>query len=128
MICKNIVYPEANIPPSNVQGSNLTSNRKKRFNPTARMPSRSPSIPFLHRNHLMKELEDRGIATRPGTHTAVFQDYYRDQYDHSPEDFPNAYRAQQLSLALPLYVGLSREDQEHVVDKIKEMIEEESDY
>jgi perosamine synthetase len=68
------------------------------------------------RNGVMERLEQAGIAVRPGTHAPVNTDYYASKYQLRPEDFPGAYFAEQLSLALPLYPDLTDADQERVVD------------
>ncbi len=74
----------------------------------------------LHRarNSLMRALEDEGIMTRPGTHAPPFLDYYQERYGHEPRDFPQAFLAQQTSIALPLYGTLSLEEQERVVSAL----------
>jgi perosamine synthetase len=71
------------------------------------------------RNALMLLLEERGIATRQGTHAATIQGYYAEKYDLRPEHFPNAYIADQLSLTLPLYSQISEDDQEYVVESLR---------
>lgn len=70
---------------------------------------------YQKRNELMAHLENCGIATRPGTHAAVLQGYYANKYDLRPEQFPNAYLADRLSLTLPLYAQMTPDDQEYVV-------------
>jgi perosamine synthetase len=84
------------------------------------------TVDRLHsaRNKIMNELEQDGIATRPGTHAAAFQDVYVDRYDPVPSDFPNAYLAEKLSVSLPIYVGLTESDQERVVDTMRKIYEE----
>jgi len=62
------------------------------------------------RNRLMANLERQGISTRQGTHAAALLGYYAQKYGVRAEQFPNAYFAEQLSLALPLYHGLRDED------------------
>ena len=78
------------------------------------------NVDELHRrrNRLMARLEERGIATRQGTHAAVLQDVYARRYDIRPEQFPNAYLADRLSLALPLYPQLTDAEQETVVEAL----------
>lgn len=78
------------------------------------------NVDELHRrrNLLMARLEQRGIATRQGTHAAVLQDVYARRYDIRPEQFPNAYLADRLSLALPLYPQLTDAEQETVVEAL----------
>jgi len=72
------------------------------------------------RNRIMNELEERGIATRQGTHAPVTLGVYAKKYKIRPESFPNALFADRLSLSLPLYVDLSADDQEYVVDELRQ--------
>lgn len=74
-----------------------------------------------HRNEMMSRLEERGIATRQGTHAAVVQTYYAQKYDLRREKFPNAYLADRLSLTLPLYVQMTDDDQQQVVESLREV-------
>lgn len=74
------------------------------------------------RNALMDKLEAKGIATRPGTHAVHMLGYYRRKYGIQPEDFPNAYIADQLSLTLPLYVQLSEQEQDYVISNLAELV------
>jgi perosamine synthetase len=78
------------------------------------------NVDELHRlrNRLMTFLQERGIATRQGTHAAVLQDVYARKYELRPEDFPNAYFADRLTLALPLYPQLTDAEHETVVDAL----------
>ena len=71
------------------------------------------------RLRLMERLESRGIATRQGTHAPVIQTYYVRKYGFQPTDFFNAYVADRLTLALPLYPQLTESDQERVVDELR---------
>jgi dTDP-4-amino-4,6-dideoxygalactose transaminase len=70
------------------------------------------------RNRLMATLEDRGIATRQGTHAVVLQGFYAGKYGIEPADYPNAYFADRLSISLPLYAQLDDEDLEAVAQAI----------
>lgn len=66
------------------------------------------------RNRIMSTLEEWGIATRQGTHAAALQTYYVRKYGCRPEQFPNAYLAERLSLALPLYPQMTDDEQQLV--------------
>ena len=79
------------------------------------------NVARLHeaRNELMGDLERIGIATRQGTHAPVLTAYYGQKYGLRPEQFPNAYLADRLSLALPLYPQLTDEDQSTVVAELE---------
>lgn len=71
------------------------------------------------RNHLMDQLEAQGISTRPGTHSCHLQGFYAHKYGLRPEDFPNAYLAEQLTLAIPLYAQMTEQEQAYVLEHLK---------
>lgn len=76
------------------------------------------------RNELLQILEERGIATRQGTHAVHMLGYYRNRFGYKPEDYPNAYACDHLSITLPLYVQMSDEDQMRVVEEIRRVFDE----
>jgi dTDP-4-amino-4,6-dideoxygalactose transaminase len=84
------------------------------------------NVEKLHRqrNDLMMRLEEKGIATRQGTHAPVIQGYYVEKYKLRQEQFPNAYLADRLSLTLPLYVQLTEREQTWVVNALQKTFEE----
>jgi dTDP-4-amino-4,6-dideoxygalactose transaminase len=84
------------------------------------------NVERLHRqrNVLMMRLEEKGIATRQGTHTPVIQGYYVEKYKLRPSQFPNAYLADRLSLTLPLYPQLTETEQSFVVTELRKTFSE----
>lgn len=70
------------------------------------------------RNIVMQRLEEQGIATRQGTHAPVILSYYAEKYGLTPQQFPNAYLADRLSLALPLYPQMTDAEQDRVVAEL----------
>jgi dTDP-4-amino-4,6-dideoxygalactose transaminase len=72
------------------------------------------------RNELMEYLDDAGIATRQGTHATHILGYYRKLRKLQPYDLPGAYACDRLSLALPLYVGMSESDQFYVLEHLRD--------
>ena len=80
------------------------------------------NVERLHqaRNRLMARLEEKGIATRQGTHAPVILGYYAERYGLQPEQFPNAYLADRLSLALPLYPQMTDAEQAYVCQNLRE--------
>jgi dTDP-4-amino-4,6-dideoxygalactose transaminase len=68
---------------------------------------------------VMQALEEEGIATRQGTHAVHMLDYYARTYGLTPSDLPGAYAADQLSLTLPLYAGMTDEEQDRVVERLQ---------
>ena len=79
------------------------------------------NVERLHkqRNELMMRLEAKGIATRQGTHAPVILGYYAEKYAIRPDQFPDAYLADHLSLTLPLYPQMTDEDQKTVVTELR---------
>jgi dTDP-4-amino-4,6-dideoxygalactose transaminase len=73
---------------------------------------------FDRRNAMMQRLEERGIATRQGTHAAALTGYYADKYGLEAEQFPNAAVAEKLSVALPLFAGMTDHEQDLVVSEL----------
>jgi dTDP-4-amino-4,6-dideoxygalactose transaminase len=70
------------------------------------------------RNALMSRLEEQGIATRPGTHALHLLGVYRRKYGLEPSGLPGAYLADRVSLALPLFAGLTDAQQDFVVERL----------
>lgn len=77
-----------------------------------------------YRNRMLQTLEDMGIATRQGTHAVHMLGYYKNRFGFVPEDLPNAYACDHLSITLPLYVQMTDDDQRYVVEKIRKVIDE----
>jgi len=71
------------------------------------------------RNEIMLDLERRGIQTRPGTVAVHTTGFYREKYGLRPEDCPHAFRAQEATLTLPLFPGMTEADQERVVGALQ---------
>jgi perosamine synthetase len=72
------------------------------------------------RNKFMLGLEERGISTRQGTHCVTVQRYYAEKYKLRPGDYLHGYIADRCSLALPLYVTMTDDDQDYVVEQLRE--------
>ena len=71
------------------------------------------------RNAFMDALQNKGVSTRPATHAVHMLQYYREKYQLQPEDFPNAYIANECSISFPLFNGLREKEQNFVIEKIK---------
>lgn len=70
------------------------------------------------RNEWMDKLQKAGISTRPATHAVHMLTFYRDKYHLKPEDFPNAYIANDCSISLPLFHGMKSDEQDYVINKV----------
>jgi dTDP-4-amino-4,6-dideoxygalactose transaminase len=84
------------------------------------------SVGRLHarRNRLMAALEAKGIATRPGTHAAFMQGYYATKYSIATSDLPGAFLADQLSLSLPMYAGMTDDELDYVARALHSVMDE----
>jgi perosamine synthetase len=82
---------------------------------------RPDNVAALHdrRNALMGALEDEGIATRPGTHAPVETALYMTRYGFRVGQYENAHAAAQLSLALPLFPGMTDGDLDRVAEALR---------
>ncbi len=72
------------------------------------------------RNKLMDHLQQKGISTRPGTHSIHMLDYYRKKYGFNNNDFINSYIAAECSIALPLFPSLSDEEINYIAEVLTE--------
>ena len=70
------------------------------------------------RNAWMDQLQQVGISTRPATHAVHMLTFYRDKYKLKPSDFPNSYIANDCSISLPLFHGMTEEEQDYVISQV----------
>lgn len=75
-----------------------------------------PGTAPMPRNEIMEYLQQRGIATRPGTHAVHLLSYYRDRFKIEPDDYPAARDCDAYSMAIPLHNRMSPDDYQYVVD------------
>lgn len=76
----------------------------------------------IKRNIFMEKLEEMTIATRQGTHAVHTLGYYKNKNNFKDEDFLMSYAADRLSIALPLYAGMSDKEFDYVINNIKEAL------
>ena len=76
----------------------------------------------IKRNIFMQKLEEMTIATRQGTHAVHTLGYYKNKNSFKDEDFLMSYAADRLSIALPLYAGMSDDEFNYVILNIKEAL------
>ena len=81
------------------------------------------SVAQLHerRNAVMAALESDGIATRQGTHAVFIQGYYAAKYGITPAELMNSYLADQLSLSLPMYPGMTDNELGYVSNSLHQI-------
>ncbi|RPD51016.1 DegT/DnrJ/EryC1/StrS family aminotransferase [Paracnuella aquatica] len=75
----------------------------------------------MKRNDIMEVLQQKGIATRPGTHAVHMLDVYANKYGFKPQDFPGAFAADQYSMAIPLHNKMIKEDFDYIIAALKSL-------
>ncbi len=70
------------------------------------------------RNEFMERLQNVGISTRPATHAVHMLSFYKDKYKLKPESFPNAMAANDCSMSLPLFTGMTLAEQDFVIEQV----------
>jgi len=88
------------------------------FRPEEINPERTSSI-HQKRNEWMDRLFQAGISTRPATHAVHMLSFYQQKYGLKPRDFPNAWAANDCSISLPLFHGMTEEEQKKVIEIVK---------
>ncbi len=71
------------------------------------------------RNRIMNIMDRAGITTRQGTHAVHALDVYTQKFDYRKKDLPNAWLAENLSIALPIFPGMTEEQQSYVIDTLR---------
>ena len=72
------------------------------------------------RNAVMTLLAEHGIQTRPGTHAVPRLGYYREKYALRSQDFPVACDLEDTTITLPIFPGITDNDQSQVAKLIKQ--------
>lgn len=73
----------------------------------------------LKRNDMMEALQQKGIATRPGTHAVHMLGAYANTFNLRPSDFPEAYAADQYSMSIPLHNKMVKADFDYIITALK---------
>jgi perosamine synthetase len=71
------------------------------------------------RNAVMNHMQRSEIQTRPGTHAVHRLGYYADKYGLKTGDFPVAAAAEDTTITLPLFPGMTEADLKRVSDELK---------
>jgi len=70
----------------------------------------------VRRNAIMASLAEADIQTRPGTHSVPDLGYYRQRYGLSRSDFPRAALAEDTTITLPIFPGMTDESLNRVTE------------
>jgi len=89
------------------------------FQPEPLVPGSIERVNKL-RNEWMDRLQQAGISTRPATHAVHMLSFYREKYSLVPTDFPNARAANDCSISLPLFHGMTEVEQQRVIRNVLE--------
>ena len=73
----------------------------------------------MPRNDIMKYLQERGIATRPGTHAVHMLALYKKMFGYKEDDFPVARDCNNFSMAIPLHNRMTDDDYNFVAQEIR---------
>lgn len=76
------------------------------------------NISPIKRNEMMEVLQQKGIATRPGTHAVHMLGAYANKYGIKPSDFPGAFMADQQSMSIPLHNRMVKEDFDYIISAL----------
>ena len=71
------------------------------------------------RNAWMEKLQTLGISTRPATHAVHMLSFYEKKYGLKPDSFPMAYAANHCSISLPLFHGMTADEQSQVIEVVR---------
>ena len=75
------------------------------------------------RNATMEVLAAADIQSRPGTHAVHRLGYYSNRYGLAADDFPNACVCEDTTITLPIYPGMTEDDQDYIVKNFAEGLE-----
>jgi dTDP-4-amino-4,6-dideoxygalactose transaminase len=78
----------------------------------------------ISRDRFMEELKKKNIGT--GLHYSAAHEfsYYANRFGWKPEDFPEAHFVSDRIVSLPLFPGLSDEDQDDAILAAREVLRE----
>lgn len=74
------------------------------------------------RDEVMHQLQEKGVGVAVNFRPIHLMKYYREKYHYQPGGFPNAEYIGARTITLPLYPNLKAEEQEYVIDAVKELM------
>ena len=66
----------------------------------------------------MEYLFKNGISTRPATHSIHLLSFYKKKYNLKKQDFLNSLVANDCSISLPIYYGMTLQEANFITNKI----------
>jgi perosamine synthetase len=77
---------------------------------------------LARRNAVMESLAAAEVQTRPGTHAVHRLGYYVRKYGLEANQFPNAREAEETTITLPIFPGMSNPQQDRVVTALHDAL------
>jgi dTDP-4-amino-4,6-dideoxygalactose transaminase len=75
----------------------------------------------IDRARFIEEMRLRGVTCSVHWMPLHEQPYYRERYQYDPELFPVAHREWQRLVSLPIFPGMTRQEQDHVIACLKDV-------
>jgi len=76
----------------------------------------------IDRDLVVSKLKGRGIDTRLSFPPIHLQPYYQEKYGYNDSSYPISFKAWQRLINIPIWVGLSNENQDYVINSLREII------
>jgi perosamine synthetase len=76
----------------------------------------------LDRDKVVSELEARGIDTRLSFPPIHIQPFYQKKLGYKDDSLPISYKAWKQLIDLPIWAGLTVDDQDYVIENLKEIV------
>lgn len=76
----------------------------------------------VERNRFIELMAEKGIGCSVHFIPLHLHPYWRDRYNLKPGDFPNALKAYERAVSLPLFTKMTESDQEKVVKAVREIL------
>jgi dTDP-4-amino-4,6-dideoxygalactose transaminase len=76
----------------------------------------------ISRNEFIQAMSDKGIGTSVHYIPLHMQPYWKERYSLKDAQFPNATKYYKNAVSLPLYTKMTDDDQMHVINTIKEIL------
>ena len=77
----------------------------------------------IDRDLVVSKLKEKGIDTRLSFPPIHLQPYYQEKFGYNDSSYPISFKAWQRLIDIPIWVGLEEEDQNYVIDSLREIVE-----
>ena len=76
----------------------------------------------LDRDRVISDLKSRGIDTRLSFPPIHIQPYYQKRFGYKNDSYPISYKAWKQLIDLPIWVGLTVDDQNYIIENLKNIV------